>query len=725
MKLMKKVAATTLATSLLAGGFAGIPLSQKGILGAFQIQQASATESLPANAAALEARLDSLKAKLVATNNWNTVLAALDELNEDAPYLPMLLGPVWNKIEAKAIAAGKSTQEIGVFKGNLINIATFVTGLDFATGFDKLDTVRVVYYNNFKFLAEITGAETPDIEDLTQFVSELENAFKSYATDTAILNPTNLLSDAMKNVLESVLSTSQTDMADIINGSGITVDDILAAKSVLQSAVPSLKGATTAIAAAYLSIIKPTTDTGGGDTGGNNGGTTTPPADDETGVTEEELEEALEEVGKALEELFDAIPDLDNLTDENIEDLIAALEAAIEKIATLDLSKTVEVKGDVATPKLDEDKLAKQFENISKNVDKVNEKAAGGLENSDKKPKVVATIDLGTVNAKTTEVPITKSLVDKAKAAGIDSLAFKVNGVTLNVDLADLGSDTKLTITKQDNSVATQATDKKLASDVFEFEFTTGTGQASTFTKPVELKLPIPSVAGIDADLLVLAKIINSRLEYYGGKYDAVNKVFNAQRNSFSSYTVVENKVVFNDMATVKDWAGRQVEVTAAKGLIEGRAEGSFVPNESVTRAEFAKMLVKAFNLEDATAQENFADVNASDWFASYVAAAAKAGVINGRTDSEFAPNATITRAEMATMAARALKLAKGYSDADVVASLKGFNDAAEINVSLRAGVALAANKGIIIGESEGQFNPNGNSTRAQAAVVLYRLINK
>src|SRR5690606_32502953 len=132
-----------------------------------------------------------------------------------------------------------------------------------------------------------------------------------------------------------------------------------------------------------------------------------------------------------------------------------------------------------------------------------------------------------------------------------------------------------------------------------------------------------------------------------------------------------------------------------------------------------------AFDLGDATAKENFTDVNASDWFASYVAAAAKAGIINGRSDSEFAPNEAVTRAEMATMAARALKLAKGYRDADITVSLKAFNDSGDINESLKAGVALAANKGIIIGEAEGQFNPNGNSTRAQAAVVLYRLINK
>src|SRR5690606_17894454 len=142
--------------------------------------------------------------------------------------------------------------------------------------------------------------------------------------------------------------------------------------------------------------------------------------------------------------------------------------------------------------------------------------------------------------------------------AGVDSLAFKVNGVSLNVDLNDLGSDTKLTISKQDNSVATGVTDKKVLSDVYDFTFATDAGSERTFSKPVVLELPISSIDEVDSDLLTLAKIIEGKLEYYGGKYNAGSKVFNASRKSFSTYTVVENKVVFNDMASVKDWAGRQ-----------------------------------------------------------------------------------------------------------------------------------------------------------------------
>lgn len=726
MKLLKKVAATSIAASLVAGGLVGVPLSSKGLSNVFGVQQVSAAD-LPPSATTLETKLNRIYAKIVATGNEQLVKNAKNELNAKSADLADLLGPVWSRVAEKATQAGKSTDDIDQLKAHMISIAGIITGLDYAAGFDGLNLIREQYYNDFRVLAEITGNTTPTITDLTNFFLALEAQVVGLATPANISNPTGALTTAVEDALKGVLNSSETNIAKIIRSMGITATDLAVAKNQLQTEIPSLRDASIAIAAAYLSVIlddkTPPDDTGNGNTGntGNTGGGGPIQTEDKTGIDAKELEEVLSEVQKELDGIFKSIPDLSKLTDENLEALLEALVAAIEKIATLDLSGSVEVKGDVATPKLDETALGKQFDNISKNVDKVTDKAGNALNNSGEKPKVTATIELGTVNAKTTEIPISKSLVEKAIASGIDSIAFKVNGVTLAFSVDDLKNGNTLTIQKQDNTAATKVTDKKLASDVFTLELSSGT----TFSNAVEVKLPITSVNGLDTALLVLAKIINGKLEFYGGSYDPETKTFSATRKSFSTYTVVENKVVFSDMASVKDWAGRQVEVAAAKGLIEGRADGVFAPNEQVTRAEFAKMIVKAFGLEDATAKESFKDVNDSDWFSPYVAAAAKAGIINGRSADEFAPNAPISRAELATMAARALKLAKNYKDADLATALKDFKDASFIADSLKSGVALAASKGIIIGESEGQFNPNGVSTRAQAAVVLYRLINK
>src|SRR5690606_9948058 len=100
-------------------------------------------------------------------------------------------------------------------------------------------------------------------------------------------------------------------------------------------------------------------------------------------------------------------------------------------------------------------------------------------------------------------------------------------------------------------------------------------------------------------------------------------------------------------------------------------------------------------------------------------------GIVNGRNATTFDPNAKITRAEMATMAANALKKVLAYSEvADTDAALSKFSDADKINEVLKASVALLTQEAIINGKGDGIFDPNGTSTRAQAAIIIYQLFN-
>lgn len=397
---------------------------------------------------------------------------------------------------------------------------------------------------------------------------------------------------------------------------------------------------------------------------------------------------------------------------------------AIEKQSQLDVSGSVKVTGDTAKVVLDTTQLTGLFKTIKDNADTLNAKLADVQPNAEK-AIITAAFDLGVQASANTEIPLSADLIKSAKDTGIDFIAVKVNGVSLTVDVNQFAGATTLNISKKAASEATAATSLKVASDVYEFEFKKVDNSNATFTKPVIVKLPIANVDGLNTDLLVLAKIIDGKLEYYGGNYNAEGKYFEAERKSFSSYVIVENKVNFNDTSSVLAWAGKDIAIAAAKGIIQGRGQGIFAPNDKVTRAEFATMIVKSFHLEDATAVSSFSDVKANDWFASSVAAAAKAGLINGRTASTFEPNATISRAEMATISARALKSVKSYKNtADNAAALAKFNDAGSINASLTEGVALATSQGIVIG-SESNFNPNGLSTRAEAAVVISRLLNK
>ncbi|WP_187273874.1 S-layer homology domain-containing protein [Paenibacillus sp. N3.4] len=430
---------------------------------------------------------------------------------------------------------------------------------------------------------------------------------------------------------------------------------------------------------------------------------------------------------KAISELTNLFKDFAGATEEKKQEILKDAQdkanTAITKLSTLDLASIVTTDNGTAKPNLDVTGLVAKVKDIVDQTKLINDKLVA-LNSSLKTEKVQLTLDFGTISAKTTEIPFPKDLLAAAVAGRIEKVAVGLNGLTLSVNPSEFSSDTTLKVTNQDATVASSITKLALASGVYEFEFTSGGNKVGSFNTPVEVKIPIPNGTQFDTELLSLAKIVDGKLEFYGGKY--TNGVLTGVRNSFSTYTVVENQVSFGDTASVKAWAGRQIQVAAAKGILEGRGEQKFDPNGLVTRAEFAKLIVKTFNLENASATQSFDDVNDSDWFKPYVASAVKSGIVNGKTATTFDPNGQITRAEMAVMSSRALALKGASLEVTKIDDvLKGFKDVGTINASLKNGVALAASQGIIVGEEGDLFNPNANSTRAQAAVVIYRLLNK
>ncbi|WP_156131184.1 S-layer homology domain-containing protein [Paenibacillus sp. FSL R7-0331] len=336
------------------------------------------------------------------------------------------------------------------------------------------------------------------------------------------------------------------------------------------------------------------------------------------------------------------------------------------------------------------------------------------------KTGLTLTLNLGTVNATVVEVPLSKAIIEAAKAKGIANIAITFNGLTVTIPVSQFSDAVTLTVTTEADSTVTSLTSQKLASKVYSFDLTVGGVATTVFKQPLTIKLPLVNTTGLDKELLSVAKVVYGALQYHGGVVDGEHIV--EPRDTFSSYAVVENKVTFSDIANVQAWAGRQIQVVAAKGAIEGIGSGKFAPKSNVTRAEFSKMLIRALNLENSTATESFSDVASTAWYAPYVAVAAEKGIITGRNASTFDPNATITRAEMATMISRAVKSINPAAATDASA-LSKFSDAAKISASLKDGVAFAASNNLVIGNG-GKFNPNDTATRAEAAVIIYRTIN-
>ncbi|MBD0382316.1 fibronectin type III domain-containing protein [Paenibacillus sedimenti] len=172
-------------------------------------------------------------------------------------------------------------------------------------------------------------------------------------------------------------------------------------------------------------------------------------------------------------------------------------------------------------------------------------------------------------------------------------------------------------------------------------------------------------------------------------------------------------------------WSQADVEFLASRLLIEGVSSGTFAPDQSVTRSQFTALLVRALGLPATEAVNGeFADVLPIAWFASSVHAAVKAGLITGFEDGTFKPDAPITRSEMAVMIARVLK-ANGIDlkETNYEKLLSRFTDRSSIEKWSEAAVSLMLEAGLIQGLDGGKFAPNDLVTRAQAAVVLKRML--
>ncbi|GBG05580.1 hypothetical protein PAT3040_00062, partial [Paenibacillus agaridevorans] len=167
-------------------------------------------------------------------------------------------------------------------------------------------------------------------------------------------------------------------------------------------------------------------------------------------------------------------------------------------------------------------------------------------------------------------------------------------------------------------------------------------------------------------------------------------------------------------------WAANAIHEAVKRGFVKGYPDGTFKPNHTVTRGEFAVMLMNALKQQVEGTELKFTDVaKIPAWAKGAVAQAVQAGIINGYQDDTFRPVAEITRAEMAVMIASALKLSTQQNAAT------GFADDQSIPTWAKGAVAALKNLGIIGGKDANTFEPSGKATRAEAVTVIMNMLAK
>jgi hypothetical protein len=179
-----------------------------------------------------------------------------------------------------------------------------------------------------------------------------------------------------------------------------------------------------------------------------------------------------------------------------------------------------------------------------------------------------------------------------------------------------------------------------------------------------------------------------------------------------------DNAAMFRDIAG--HWAKESIEKAAKLGFVNGYEDDSFQPDGLVTRAEFATMLARAIHLPlKDNAQLALADQSSMPaWAKSSISSAVDAGIVSGYEDNTFRAGQMISRAEITTMIVRASGIQANENQ------ISTFGDKDQIPAWANAYIAAAAEAGLIQGKGDNLFMPNDNATRAEAVTLILSLLD-
>lgn len=180
-----------------------------------------------------------------------------------------------------------------------------------------------------------------------------------------------------------------------------------------------------------------------------------------------------------------------------------------------------------------------------------------------------------------------------------------------------------------------------------------------------------------------------------------------------TSEFVKEEASLFTDIASV-EWATESINELARLGVVNGKAEGIFAPDDTVTREEFVKMAVGALSALDENAECDFTDVDKNAWYYRYIATASATGLVKGMGDGSFGVGQAVSRQDIATI------LWNAVGEKLIADEGRAFADEAEISDYAKTAVSKLRGAGIIDGTGENEFRPLRSATRAEAAKLLY-----
>jgi len=192
-----------------------------------------------------------------------------------------------------------------------------------------------------------------------------------------------------------------------------------------------------------------------------------------------------------------------------------------------------------------------------------------------------------------------------------------------------------------------------------------------------------------------------------------------ATETTYSSY--------FSDINKNYSWAATQIDYLYKNGVVKGTStsasKSQYSPGSNISRGDFMLMLYRAFNLSSkTTAGTNFSDVPSSSYYYEAIAVAKYLGIAKGGSNNKFSPTSSLTREDAMVLVLRTMEVSKITLTTGTSSDLTSYSDKSQISDYAATAVATLIKAGIIQGDGK-NINPDGNLSRAEMAVILYRAL--
>lgn len=238
-----------------------------------------------------------------------------------------------------------------------------------------------------------------------------------------------------------------------------------------------------------------------------------------------------------------------------------------------------------------------------------------------------------------------------------------------------------------------------------------------SYTSPMILELPVEEGSADGLGFGNWGEVV-SRCRYEDGYLRAVLYYPSAYKK------MLLPDITFND--TDGGWMDAAVTHLAKRGVVSGTGGGNFTPERNVSRAEFVTMLVRSLQLTKlaggAGEYPSLTDLDKSAYYYEHVLAARGVGIIQGRDDGSFGPDEAITRQDMFAMLHRAMTLCNMLPES-ISGTMPDYSDKSSVSGYAASAIEDLSRLGLVSGKGDGRLDPLGTSQRAEAAQVIYNML--